>query len=69
VLTEMIGADLEANVEHHRDAGHPGDATTVRLLYLALNWLILDRLTLPGVCTEAEAEALIDAAVDRLSQA
>ncbi|MER7276327.1 hypothetical protein ABT369_17930 [Dactylosporangium sp. NPDC000244] len=34
--------------------------------HLALNWLILERLTLPGVFTEAEADALVDAAVDRL---
>jgi DNA-binding transcriptional regulator YbjK len=67
VLTGMVGADLAANEAFHRAAGHPGDATTVRLLYLALNWLILDRLTLPGVFTDAETEALIDAAVERLT--
>ncbi|WP_433220066.1 TetR/AcrR family transcriptional regulator [Dactylosporangium sp. CS-047395] len=68
VLTEMIGADLAANEAFHRAAGHPGDATTVRLLYLALNWLILDRLTLPGVFTDADTDALIEAAVERLSR-
>nr|BFE60757.1 hypothetical protein GCM10020063_052830 [Dactylosporangium thailandense] len=61
-----IVADLAANVGLHRESGQPGDETTVRLLYLALNWLILERLTLPGVFTEAEAGALVDAAVDRL---
>ncbi|WP_433607000.1 TetR/AcrR family transcriptional regulator [Dactylosporangium sp. CA-139114] len=67
VLTEMVGTDLAANVALHRESGQPGDETAVRLLYLALNWLILDRLTLPGVFTDAEAGALVDAAVDRLT--
>jgi DNA-binding transcriptional regulator YbjK len=67
VLTGMIRADLDDNVAFHRAAGHPGDATTVRLLYLALNWLLLDRLTLPGVFSAEEAEALVAAAVERLA--
>ncbi|AQA26201.1 putative transcriptional regulator, TetR family protein [Rhodococcus sp. MTM3W5.2] len=65
VLTERIRADLDFNVTNHLDAGMPGDATTVRLLYLALNWLIVDRLTLPELFSESEIDELIEAAVDR----
>ncbi|MEO3885997.1 TetR family transcriptional regulator [Nonomuraea sp. B5E05] len=66
VLTERIRADVEANVRHHREAGLPGDDTTVVLLYLALNWLIVERLTLPDVFGEGEVHALVSAAVERL---
>ncbi|MGI5242076.1 TetR/AcrR family transcriptional regulator [Dactylosporangium sp. CA-139066] len=69
VLTGMIRSDLDGNIAFHRAAGHPGDATTVRLLYLALNWLILERLTLPGVFSDKETETLIAEAVDRLAAA
>ncbi|MET7773104.1 TetR family transcriptional regulator [Nocardia sp. NPDC005366] len=66
VLTERVRADLEFNVRNHLDAGMPGDETSVRLLYLALNWLILDRLTLPGLFTEEQSAELIEAAVNRV---
>ncbi|KAA8890845.1 TetR family transcriptional regulator [Nocardia colli] len=66
VLTERVRADMEFNVRNHLDAGLPGDEKSVQLLYLALNWLIVDRLTLPGVFTEEQSQQLIDAAVDRL---
>ncbi|MEV7783568.1 TetR family transcriptional regulator [Kitasatospora sp. NPDC088351] len=66
VLTERVRADLEANVAYHVAAGLPGDATAVRLLYLAFNWLIVEQLTLPGVFSEAEREQLVTAAVDRI---
>ncbi|MFC4602859.1 TetR/AcrR family transcriptional regulator [Rhodococcus kronopolitis] len=65
VLTERIRADLDFNVTNHLQAGMPGDATTVRMLYLALNWLIVDRLTLPELFSESEIDELIEAAVDR----
>ncbi|MFD6281156.1 TetR/AcrR family transcriptional regulator [Streptomyces sp. NPDC060209] len=66
VLTERVRADVEANVAYHEESGLPGDATTVRLLYLAFNWLIVEQLTLPGVFTEAERDRLVEAAVDRI---
>jgi hypothetical protein len=37
----------------------------VVLLYLALNWLIVERLTLPDIFTEQEIHELVDAAVRR----
>ncbi len=65
-LTERIRADIDANIENHRQAGMPGDATSVKLLYLALNWLILESLTLPDVFDPAQRDELIVAAVERL---
>ncbi|MYS87561.1 TetR/AcrR family transcriptional regulator [Embleya scabrispora] len=66
VLTERVRADVEANVAYLDESGLPGDATAVRLLYLAFNWLIVEQLTLPGVFSEAEREQLVSAAVERI---
>ncbi|CAM5266434.1 TetR/AcrR family transcriptional regulator [Streptomyces griseomycini] len=66
VLTERVRADVDANVAHHEASGLPGDATAVKLLYLALNWLVVEQLTLPDVFTEAERERLVTAAVERI---
>ncbi|WP_167471542.1 TetR/AcrR family transcriptional regulator [Nocardia arthritidis] len=66
VLTERVRADIEFNVRNHIDAGLPGDEKSVLLLYLALNWLIVDRLTLPEVFGEEQSQDLIATAVDRL---
>ncbi|MEU1487938.1 TetR family transcriptional regulator [Streptomyces sp. NPDC005752] len=66
VLTEQVRTDVEANVAYHEASGLPGDATAVRLLILAFNWLIVEQLTLPGVFTEAERDRLVEAAVDRI---
>ncbi|SLC42894.1 Uncharacterised protein [Mycobacteroides abscessus subsp. abscessus] len=38
---------------------------TVRLLYLSLNWLVLDRLTLPNLFGEEDIRTIVEAAVDR----
>ncbi|MEV0436070.1 MULTISPECIES: TetR/AcrR family transcriptional regulator [Nocardia] len=65
VLTERVGADLEFNVRNHLASGQPGDEASVLLLYLALNWLILEHLTLPGVFTEQQSSQLIETAVER----
>ncbi|MCZ4119987.1 TetR/AcrR family transcriptional regulator [Streptomyces sp. H39-S7] len=69
VLTERVRADLDANVAYHLAAGLPGDETSVKLLYLAFNWLIVEQLTLPGVFSPADREQLVTAAVDRIVQA
>ncbi|GAA3647004.1 TetR/AcrR family transcriptional regulator [Nonomuraea antimicrobica] len=65
VLTKRIREDVDANLGFHAASGLPGDATSVLLVYLALNWLILERLTLPGLFTEEEVHRLVDAAVER----
>lgn len=66
VLTRQIREDLDGNIDFHLKSNLPGDATGVVLLYLGLNWLILDRLTLPDVIPEAEIPALVDELVERL---
>ncbi|GAA3038164.1 TetR/AcrR family transcriptional regulator [Streptosporangium longisporum] len=66
VLTKRIREDIDANVGYHAESGLPGDPTSVVLLYLALNWLILERLTLPDLFTEEEVRELVDAAVQRM---
>ncbi|KWT57295.1 TetR family transcriptional regulator [Streptomyces albus subsp. albus] len=66
LLTERVRADVDANVAYHEESGLPGDATAVRLLYLAFNWLIVEQLTLPGVFSETERDQLVEAAVERI---
>ncbi|MFJ4656316.1 TetR/AcrR family transcriptional regulator [Nocardia sp. NPDC088792] len=65
LLTQRVRADLDFNIRNHLTAGLPGDEHTVALLYLALNWLILERLTLPGIFTEEQAAELVRVAVER----
>lgn len=65
VLTERIRQDIDANIAHHEESGLPGDTTSVLVLYLALNWLILERLTLPDLLTEEEVDRVVTAAVRR----
>jgi DNA-binding transcriptional regulator YbjK len=66
VLTARIRADVDANIEYHEKSGLPGDATTVKLLFLAMNWLVVERLTLPDLFGEDEIRALVGAAVERI---
>ncbi len=66
VLTERVRADIDFNVRNHLASGLPGDAESVLLLYLALNWLIVEHLTLPEVFTEQQSLALIETAVERV---
>ncbi|MFE3546898.1 TetR/AcrR family transcriptional regulator [Nocardia sp. NPDC059177] len=65
VLTERVRADLDFNVRNHLASEMPGDADSVLLLYLALNWLIVEHLTLPGIFDERQSLALIKTAVER----
>ncbi|MEU4948167.1 TetR/AcrR family transcriptional regulator [Streptomyces lavendulae] len=66
ILTTRVRADVDANVSYHEASGLPGDAMAVKLLFLALNWLIVEQLTLPDVFSEAEREELVTAAVERI---
>ncbi|HET6360017.1 TetR/AcrR family transcriptional regulator [Streptomyces sp. NPDC002659] len=66
VLTERVSEDVEANVEAHLASGLPGDADAVRMIYLATNWLVVERLTLPDVFPKEQAGDLITALVERL---
>ena len=66
MITERIQADIDANIAYHLDAGLPGDATTVMLLYLVINWLIVERLTLPDTISDAQARELVEQVVGRI---
>ncbi|MFD3437285.1 TetR/AcrR family transcriptional regulator [Streptomyces sp. NPDC058685] len=66
VLTARVSEDVEANVRHHLSSGLPGDADAVRMIYLATNWLVVERLTLPDVFPEKQAGDLITQLVERL---
>ncbi|WP_309114467.1 TetR family transcriptional regulator [Saccharothrix sp.] len=66
VLTLRIRQDVEFNVDYHEKSGLPGDGTMVVLLWLALNWLIVERLTLPDLLTDDQRRDLVTALVDRL---
>jgi DNA-binding transcriptional regulator YbjK len=66
LLSKRIRADLDFNIRNHEESGLPGDATTVVVLYLALNWLILERLTLPEVFPEEQVGDLVTQIVERV---
>lgn len=69
VLTATVRADLEATIAYHLDTDLPGDTTTAVLLYLAVNWLVVESLTLPEVLDGLgglSAEALTTAVVHRI---
>ncbi|MEJ8635653.1 TetR/AcrR family transcriptional regulator [Streptomyces sp. MS2.AVA.5] len=66
VLTARVGEDVDANVQHHLASGLPGDSDAVRMIYLATNWLVVERLTLPDVFPEKQAGDLITQLVERL---
>ncbi len=65
LLTERVRADLDFNIANFRESQLPGDEDAVVLLYLALNWLILERLTLPGIFDERRAAELVRTIVER----
>ncbi|MBB5791499.1 TetR/AcrR family transcriptional regulator [Jiangella mangrovi] len=60
-LTATMRANLERNIAAHRESGLPGDDVDVVLMYLALSWLIIENLTLPGVLDGYDADRLITA--------
>ncbi|TWD73356.1 TetR family transcriptional regulator [Kribbella amoyensis] len=55
-LTTRVRANLDENVQLHRDHGLPGDPL---LLYLAMGGLMLESLTLPGVLPDNALEQLV----------
>ncbi|MEU1962960.1 TetR family transcriptional regulator [Nocardia sp. NPDC019304] len=65
LLTERVRADLDFNIANYQESQLPGDEDAVVLLYLALNWLILERLTLPGIFDEQRAAELVRTIVER----
>ncbi len=65
LLTERVRADLDFNISNYRESEMPAGEDAVVMLYLALNWLILDRLTLPGIFDEQRAAELVRTLVQR----
>ncbi|HEY9374758.1 TetR/AcrR family transcriptional regulator [Streptomyces sp.] len=65
-LTKVFRAVLDQNIQGHLAAGLPGDAETVRLLYMALTGLFLDHFTVPGLHADRDLDALIETAVTRI---
>lgn len=69
-LTSRVSEDLAGNVTFHEQTALPGDARTVLLLYLALNWLVTEHLTLPGVLESyGSLDDLVAVVVDRIAPA
>ncbi|MGW5878269.1 TetR/AcrR family transcriptional regulator [Nocardiopsis terrae] len=66
-ITERVRADLDANIASHEEAAMPGDRDTVLVLYLALNRLVADHLTLPGVlAAEGSLDELVAKVVEHV---
>ncbi|WP_405895383.1 TetR family transcriptional regulator [Streptomyces sp. NBC_00104] len=51
--TESVRGELEFGMRFHREAGLPGGDETVVVLYLAMQGLLLEHLTLPDVLDDA----------------
>ncbi|MEU2240705.1 TetR family transcriptional regulator [Streptomyces sp. NPDC018338] len=65
-FTQVLRDDLDLNIRLHLESGMPGDADTVRVLYFALNGLLLDHFTVPGFHAERDLDALVETVVDRI---
>ncbi|WAL64540.1 TetR family transcriptional regulator [Amycolatopsis cynarae] len=65
-LARFFGEEFDANIGFHVGSGLPGDRTGLILLYLAMQGLIVDELTVPELLTPHRAEVLIDTMVARL---
>ncbi|MEU7698733.1 TetR/AcrR family transcriptional regulator [Streptomyces sp. NPDC015492] len=65
-LTRVLRSDLDANIQGHLEAGMPGDADTVRLLYFALTGLLVDHFTVPELHGDRDLDDLIETVVTRV---
>ncbi|MFJ3581067.1 TetR/AcrR family transcriptional regulator [Streptomyces sp. NPDC090127] len=65
-LTKVLRSDLDFNIRSHVEAGMPGDADTVRLLYFALTGLLFDHFTVPGLHEDRDLDDLIETVVHRI---
>ncbi|PXY29954.1 TetR family transcriptional regulator [Prauserella sp. PE36] len=62
-LTETLRQNLAFNIDFHTDAGLPGGADTVLLLYFAMTGLLVEHLTTPDVLTGHDIHRLVDMVV------
>lgn len=65
-LTRAVRAEFDENVRFHLDAGLPGDADTVLVLYLAMTGVLLEHFTLPGMLSDVEVDKLVKTVVTRV---
>ncbi|WP_149184349.1 TetR/AcrR family transcriptional regulator [Streptomyces sp. TRM49041] len=65
-LNRTVREELDRNIRFHLDAGLPGDADTVLVLYLAMTGLLLEHLTLPGMLPGEELDRVIETVVERI---
>lgn len=65
-LDRAVRTALDENIRFHLDNGLPGDADTVRVLYLAMTGLLVEHFTLPGVLSGTELDALVETVVMRV---
>ncbi|MDT0448159.1 TetR/AcrR family transcriptional regulator [Streptomyces hesseae] len=65
-LNRAVRAALEESVRFHLDAGLPGDADTVLVLYLAMTGVLLEHFTLPDVLSGTELDRLVETVVSRI---
>lgn len=65
-LTRAVRAEFEENLRFHLDAGLPGDADTVLVLYLAMTGLLLEQFTLPEMFSDRETDRMVEAVVSRV---
>ncbi|HEV7625188.1 MAG TPA: TetR/AcrR family transcriptional regulator, partial [Streptomyces sp.] len=65
-LTRAVRSEFDENVRFHLDAGLPGDADTVLVLYLAMTGVLLEQFTLPEMLSGIELDALVETVVSRV---
>ncbi|OKI02028.1 TetR family transcriptional regulator [Streptomyces sp. CB02923] len=65
-LNRAVRAAFEENVRFHLDAGLPGDADTVLVLYLAMTGMLLEHFTLPDMLSDTELDKLVETVVTHI---
>lgn len=69
LLTERVRADIDGNLSFHVDHGLPGGRQAATVLYLAINWLIVELLTLPDAFAPDDLDTMIGTVVDTILHA
>ncbi|RXZ50207.1 TetR/AcrR family transcriptional regulator [Agromyces binzhouensis] len=62
-VTRHFAGNLASATSDHVDGGFPGDEATVLVLYLAMNGLLLEHLTMPELLGEEEVQRVVDQVV------
>ncbi|MEV5506448.1 TetR/AcrR family transcriptional regulator [Streptomyces orinoci] len=65
-LNRAVRTEFEASVDFHLSSGLPGDADTVKVLYLAMTGLLLEHFTVPEVLSGTELDDLVATLVERI---